>query len=134
MCIVNDTKRREYASTIERLKLEYERECFKSEDICRAKSELQEIIDIAQCAIRNLKQCDFGGTKVLSSVTTSQKGYQDRMKFYIDYLSKCEHAKEEITSEIENFNRLINSLPQNCGYCAQCMNVIKKTEEYYGGK
>ena len=124
MCSVNDKIRRDYDNKIVDLKKEYENENNKLLDLEQAKDELQQLVDAAQCAINNLSECDFGGDKILSSVTTSQQGYQERMDYYDEYMIKCRNAMDEISDEIEKVTSLRNNLSINCGSCSECITYF----------
>ena len=106
MCLKNDIIRRDLNEKLEELEIELLDESILKTDIETAKLEIQEIIDTAQCAIDNLSKCDFGGDKIISSVKTSQEGYQNITKYY----------EEEIRLLKQN----IINLPTNCGVCQEC--------------
>lgn len=123
MCSINDQIRRDCDIKIENLREELKNEERKLYDIQKAKGELQQIIDEAQCAINNLGDCNFGGDTIISSVITSQQGYLDRVDYYDEYVIKIEKAKKEIKLEIEEKTRFRNQLPINCGICNECRKV-----------
>ena len=128
MCAVNDAKRQQYEQQIQQLKSELDNEENKRNDLDRAKSEVQQLVDKSQCVIDNISQCDFGGDKILSSIKTSQQGYNERIDFYDDYLIKCKNAINQITKEISETTELKNSLPKNCGACSECCPPVKIVE------
>lgn len=120
MCAVNDRKRSEYDAQIANLNTECEVEESKLLDLDESKGELQQLVDEAQCAINNLGNCDFGGDKIISSVITSQKGYQERIDYYDEYIIKCKEAIEAINEEIDKITKLRDALPTDCGSCSEC--------------
>ena len=126
MCAVNDAIRKQYDEKIRQLNLELDNEENKRNDLDRAKGEVQQLVDKSQCVIDNISQCDFGGDKILSSIKTSQQGYNERIDFYDDYLIKCKNAIDQITKEINETTELRNSLPKNCGVCSECCPPVKE--------
>lgn len=120
MCLKNDIIRRDLNEKLEELEIELLDESILKTDIETAKLEIQEIIDTAQCAIDNLSKCDFGGDKIISSVKTSQEGYQNITKYYEEYHLLCRSATEEIEEEIRLLKQNIINLPTNCGVCQEC--------------
>lgn len=120
MCAVNDAKRMEYDTKINELKIELNNEKNKLDDLRQAKYEIQQIIDSAQCAIDNLENCDFGGDKILSSIITSQRGYEERQDYYDEYYKLCSDAIEVITEELDQTIAIRDSIPINCGSCEEC--------------
>lgn len=121
MCRVNDAIRQEYQTQIENLQNEWNNEDAKLKDLEESKEELGMLVSEAQCAIDNLSNCDFGGTKVLDSVKTSQQGYQDRIDYYDKYIMECKNAMETIEIEKNAAIAAKNALPVNCGYCEECL-------------
>ena len=120
MCFKNDMIRRDLYKKIIELETELSNEGILETDIKMAKLEIQEIIDTAQCAIDNLSKCDYGGDKIISSVKTSQEGYQNIKKYCEEYHLLCRSAKEEIKEEIILLRQNANDLPINCGLCQEC--------------
>lgn len=120
MCAVNDRKRSEYNVQIANLNAECEVEDSKLLDLEESKGELQQLVNEAQCAINNLGNCDFGGDKIISSVITSQKGYQERIDYYDEYIIKCRIAIDSINEEIDRIIQIRDELPTNCGSCSEC--------------
>lgn len=119
MC-VNAGPRQDCLNKINSLNLELVNENKMLENLNKAKGELQNLVNEAQCAIDNLGNCDFGGTKILDSVTTSQQGYQDRMNYYDDYIIKCSAAIKGIEQDLTAAHNLLASLPVPCGVCIEC--------------
>lgn len=120
MCAVNDAKRAEYDTKIKSLKAEYDNEKNKLDALKKATGELKQLVDAAQCTIDNISECNFGGDKILSSVTTSQQGYNARVDYYEEYTVKCKTAMEAIEKEIEQTTALRNAVPKDCGICDEC--------------
>ena len=120
MCAVNDAKRSEYNAQIANLNAELKNENQKKNAIIIARGEIQSAINLSQCAIDNISECDFGGDKILSSIKTSQQGYKDKEDYYDKYLIDCEKAINQILSEISQLTILRDSLPKDCGVCSEC--------------
>lgn len=120
MCSVNDAKRQQYQTQIDNLQREWDNEDAILKDLQESKEELDLLVSEADCAIDNLSNCDFGGTKILDSVRTSQKGYQDRIKYYEEYILKCQEAKTAIDKEKTAAINAMNALPLDCGVCYEC--------------
>lgn len=120
MCAVNDEKRKRYDDKINNLKEEYIDEENKLNDLKKATEELHQLVDAAQCTIDNISDCNFGGNKILSSITISQKGYMGREDYYADYMKKCKKAMSDIKDEIRKNTKLRNALSVDCGVCDEC--------------
>jgi len=120
MCWVNDKKRSDYDEQIGVLNDEYKNEEEKLADIKKAKGEIQQAVNMCDCVKDNMAKCDFGGDKILSSITTSQLGYKNKENFYDEYKLKCEEAMEQIEAEKLEIKALRDSLPKNCGDCDEC--------------
>jgi len=127
MCRVNDQKRNEYTNQINNLTIEYEAEEAKLIDLKKAKNEVQQLVEEAQCVINNIGDCDLGGDAIMSSITTSQRGYLDRIDYYDEYTIKCKNTQESISEEINVLTRLASELPANCGSCEECNPPISIT-------
>lgn len=127
MCAVNDKIRSDYDAKIVNLNAECKIEESKLLDLGESKGELQQLVDEAQCAINNLENCDFGGDKIISSVITSQKGYQERIDYYDEYIIKCKAAIDTINEEIDTITKLRDALPINCGTCSECNPTTPRT-------
>ena len=121
MCKVNDLKRQEYQTKIDNLQKEWDNEKAKFDDLEESKEELGMLVNEAQCAIDNLSNCDFGGTKVLDSVITSQQGYRERIDYYDKYIIECKNVMETIEKERDRAIADKNALPLNCGFCEECL-------------
>lgn len=119
MC-VNEGPREACRQKIEQLTAERLNEIEKRKDLVRAKGEIQQLLDEAKCAIDNLSNCDFGGTKILDSVTTSQQGYQERMDYYDKYIIECDRALECILFEEKEAIAEMATYPVPCGSCYEC--------------
>lgn len=120
MCAVNDAKRAEYNAKITSLEAEKTNEENKLKDIERAKGELVQLVDKADCAINNIAECDFGGNNILNSVTLSKNGYNDRINYYDEYALKVTEAVNTIENEIAANVAARDALPENCGSCSEC--------------
>lgn len=121
MCSVNDAKRKACDDAIANYRNELTNETTKLENLEKARGETQELVNEAQCAVDNLKNCSFGGTKILDSVKLSQQGYQERIDYYDQYIINCKNAINDIKLDIRNkiFER--NNIPINCGACFECV-------------
>ena len=120
MCFKNDIIRENLHSQLVSL---YEEEIYEGSfffEIKQTKAEIEEIINLAQNAINNLSNCDFGGDKIISAVRKSQEGYKNKLDYYEEYLTLCRNAREEILEEKELIEQQIRNLPKNCGVCQEC--------------
>ena len=121
MCTVNDNIRKEYTNKIEKLNIELESEIKKRSDINKAYIETQQLINNAQCVIDNISECNFSGDVILSSIKTSNQGYNERIDFYSKYYIECHKAVEQINKEINETTVFRDTLPENCGVCDDCI-------------
>lgn len=131
MCKVNDDKRAECDARISQLKNEYNTELNKLKDIETAKGEVEQLISKAQCAIDNLKDCNFGTDGIDRAVETSQKGYYMKRDYYDEYALKCKNAMTTIDDEITAEVAARDAIPENCGACSEC--CPPEETYYYGG-
>lgn len=129
MCAVNDAIRASLSSQITELQNEYNTENAKLEDINNAKTEVNQLIDNAQCAINNLSNCNFGGDEIITCVRTSQKGYFNKIDYYDEYILKCKNAMELINEEKNKLISERNALPINCGACPECCPPVIPEEK-----
>ena len=129
MCAVNDAIRARLSSQITTLQKEQDTENAKLEDINNAKSEVNQLIDNAQCAINNLGNCNFGTDEIITSTKISQKGYYNKIDYYDEYISKCKKAIELINEEKNQLISERNALPINCGACSECCPPIESTKK-----
>lgn len=127
MCARNDAIRKKYNEKYQILQAEHNNESDKFCDVERAKRDLQKLIDHAQGVIDQISKCNFGGDKVLSSIKTSQQGYQERMDYYNNYLEKIKEAMTKIGNEKNEAYRSMISVPRNCGVCSECNPPNVKT-------
>jgi DNA repair exonuclease SbcCD ATPase subunit len=136
MCTYNAIKRNTYVEELMKLQEELKDERDILSDIELALSEVNNLINLEAEALEYIKECDFGGDKIASSITRSQKGYKDAVEYYDRYIGKSQKAILEIEEEMEAITELVRNLPENCGYCSECspptITIPKKEGNIYG--
>jgi len=132
MC-VNEGPRADCKERITNLGIELENEQKKRKDIVRARDEINQLLDEADCAINNLGNCDFGGTRILDSVEKSRQGYRDRKNYYEDYIVNCNNAIENILHERTQALAELANYPVPCGVCYECAPPLEDIQSGDGG-